>query len=467
MQIHKIAKTVSLAIDEALQDLDTTIDKIEFEVLQEPSSGFFGIGRKPAKVLIKLIEPEKPEIKPEIKETKIKTKEEPNVEIVKKSKLNIESKKEVVEKVIEKPKVAEKIIEKVIGKTIEETKIVEEPKVEETTENINFINTSNLEEVEEDTPTLKLEQTASINNRDDFGIDTNEIPISTSINTSINTCIDTCIDTSNSDNSNSDNSSIVSDDVVELTLKPLDDKPPEKRIPKMVSYGSSISKKPVNTEACNTATKFLLEIFEKMDLNIDVNATLDDKNDLFIDLKGENVGIAIGKRGQTLDSLQYLVNLVINKGAFAYVSVTIDTEQYRERRKQTLETLAVNLSKKAKKIGKNVNIEPMNPYERRVIHAKLQNDKTIKTYSVGEEPFRYVVIAPKQIKKPRNNNSNNSNKNFRQNNSENKTLLPSLPSENEKFEKEKNSKLSNSKLGNSKLGESCKSEKISNVNVDK
>ncbi|MDE6182464.1 MAG: KH domain-containing protein, partial [Eubacteriales bacterium] len=136
-----------------------------------------------------------------------------------------------------------------------------------------------------------------------------------------------------------------------------------------------------------------------MKITIEIDTKINEKNNLIINLKGEDIGIIIGKRGQTLDSLQYLVNLIINKGEFAYMSVSIDTEDYRERRKQALENLAINLSKKVKKINKSVNLEPMNPYERRIIHSKLQNDKNVRTYSEGEEPFRYVVIAPKQFDK--------------------------------------------------------------------
>lgn len=140
---------------------------------------------------------------------------------------------------------------------------------------------------------------------------------------------------------------------------------------------------------------FLKEMFLSMGLSVDINANLKDSKHLFINLIGEEMGILIGKRGQTLDSLQYLVNLVVNKGEAAYVSVTLDTENYRQRRKDTLESLAKNLSKKVKATHKSVTLEPMNPYERRIIHSAIQNDKFTMTHSEGEEPFRYVVITPK------------------------------------------------------------------------
>lgn len=256
MEIQKIAKTVNLAIDEALKELNTTIDKIEYTVLQEASKGFLGIGSKPAKVLVKL------------------------------------------------------------------------------KEDINTSNNHN-----------NIENTNSISS-----INTNQ---------------------------------------------------QEKRIPRMVSEDNfkeptkQENIKEINKNAPIIATNFLNQVFSNMNLSVEMDIKLTEKNALSIELKSEDIGVIIGKRGQTLDSLQYLTNLVINKGEYAYMSVNIDTADYRERRKQTLEQLAINLAKKAKKTRRSVNLEPMNPYERRIIHGALQNDPTIKTYSEGDEPFRYVVISPK------------------------------------------------------------------------
>ncbi len=140
---------------------------------------------------------------------------------------------------------------------------------------------------------------------------------------------------------------------------------------------------------------FLKEVFLSMGLTVNINIDFKDNKHLFIDLSGDEMGILIGKRGQTLDSLQYLVNLVVNKGENSYISVTLDTENYRQRRKETLELLAKNLSKKVKASRKSVVLEPMNPYERRIIHSVLQSDRFITTHSEGDEPFRYVVISPK------------------------------------------------------------------------
>ena len=152
-------------------------------------------------------------------------------------------------------------------------------------------------------------------------------------------------------------------------------------------------KKKFNPE--KIASDFLREVFISMGLIVKIDTKLKDKQ-LSITISGDDMGIIIGKRGQTLDSLQYLVNLVVNKGNAPYVSITLDTENYRERRKETLESLAFNLAKKVKHTGKNIVLEPMNPYERRIIHSALQNDRYVTTYSEGEEPYRNVVIALKE-----------------------------------------------------------------------
>lgn len=144
-----------------------------------------------------------------------------------------------------------------------------------------------------------------------------------------------------------------------------------------------------------TAKVFLKEMFIAMGLIVNIETTLKDKQ-LEVKISGDDMGIIIGKRGQTLDSIQYLVNLVVNKGTAPYISVTLDTENYRERRKETLESLAYNLARKVKHTGKNVVLEPMNPYERRIIHSALQGNKYVETVSEGEEPYRHVVVKLKR-----------------------------------------------------------------------
>ena len=144
-----------------------------------------------------------------------------------------------------------------------------------------------------------------------------------------------------------------------------------------------------------TAKEFLREVFISMGIVADITTQMKDQKQMLVNISGENMGILIGKRGQTLDSLQYLVNLVVNKGNSPYISVTLDTEDYRRRRKETLESLAYNLAKKVKSTRKSVVLEPMNPYERRIIHSALQNNRYVSTHSEGDEPHRYVVITLK------------------------------------------------------------------------
>ena len=145
------------------------------------------------------------------------------------------------------------------------------------------------------------------------------------------------------------------------------------------------------------AVGFLKQVFEAMSLPVEIQVSYnDEEKEMAINLVGEDMGILIGKRGQTLDSLQYLVGMVVNKGSEGYIRVKLDTENYRSRRKETLETLAKNIAYKVKRTKRSVSLEPMNPYERRIIHAALQNDKYVTTRSEGEEPFRHVVIALKR-----------------------------------------------------------------------
>jgi spoIIIJ-associated protein len=153
------------------------------------------------------------------------------------------------------------------------------------------------------------------------------------------------------------------------------------------------------------AMAFLSDVFGAMDLGVHMESYyLEKEKELSINMSGDDMGILIGKRGQTLDSLQYLVSLVINKENEDYIRVKLDTENYRERRKETLETLAKNIAYKVKRTRRSVSLEPMNPYERRIIHSSLQNDKFVVTRSEGEDPFRHVVISLKKdySKKERN-----------------------------------------------------------------
>ena len=146
--------------------------------------------------------------------------------------------------------------------------------------------------------------------------------------------------------------------------------------------------------------EFLDKMFAAMEM--EVKSTIEyneESRTMNIDFAGDEMGILIGKRGQTLDSLQYLISLVVNKESDCYIKVKVDTEDYRERRKATLENLAKNLSYKVKRTRRPVTLEPMNPYERRIIHSALQNDRYVETHSEGDEPHRKVVITLKKREK--------------------------------------------------------------------
>lgn len=168
-------------------------------------------------------------------------------------------------------------------------------------------------------------------------------------------------------------------------------KPEEKQSEKPV-------KKSVDGAVYEKAAKdFLVQMFAAMNMEVEIKTSFQEsEKELSVDMAGADMGILIGKRGQTLDSLQYLVSLVVNKDCEGYVRVKLDTENYRSRRKETLESLAKNIAYKVKRTRRSVSLEPMNPYERRIIHAALQSDKYVVTRSEGEDPFRHVVIALKR-----------------------------------------------------------------------
>lgn len=159
----------------------------------------------------------------------------------------------------------------------------------------------------------------------------------------------------------------------------------------------AIIKAAVKNSLEDNAKEFLNNVFEAMNLTValDVKHNEEDRT-MDVELSGDEMGVLIGKRGQTLDSLQYLLSLVVNKNSEEYVRVKVDTENYRQRRKETLENLGKNIAYKVKRTKRSVSLEPMNPYERRIIHSILQNDKYVTTHSEGEEPFRRVVVTLKR-----------------------------------------------------------------------
>jgi len=159
----------------------------------------------------------------------------------------------------------------------------------------------------------------------------------------------------------------------------------------------AVIKAKAKSSVADTAKDFLNEVFNAMNMVVILDVKYEEENrNLSVELSGDEMGVLIGKRGQTLDSIQYLLSLVVNKDTEDYIRVKVDTEDYRKRRKETLENLARNIAYKVKRTKRSVSLEPMNPYERRIIHSALQNDKYVTTHSEGEEPFRRVVVTLKK-----------------------------------------------------------------------
>ena len=183
------------------------------------------------------------------------------------------------------------------------------------------------------------------------------------------------------------------EEVVEKASEPVAAPVQEKKVAEAVKTVAVESDLSVEEQA----KKFLQDVFKAMNMEVTIDAKYKEaEHTLDVELSGPEMGVLIGKRGQTLDSLQYLISLVVNKGTGEYIRVKVDTENYRQRRKETLENLAKNISYKVKRTKRPVSLEPMNPYERRIIHSALQNDRYVTTHSEGEEPFRRVVVTLKR-----------------------------------------------------------------------
>ena len=177
-----------------------------------------------------------------------------------------------------------------------------------------------------------------------------------------------------------------------MPKEPREEKPKQSKPVEIITDPAEIK------EVEERAIVFLRDVFASMNLGeVEITSKYNTTDGcLEVDFEGEDMGILIGKRGQTLDSLQYLTSLVVNKGKANYIRVKLDTEDYRRRRKETLENLARGIAYKVKKTRKPVVLEPMNPYERRIIHSALQGNKYVETVSEGEEPYRHVVVKLKR-----------------------------------------------------------------------
>ncbi|MGN8632564.1 RNA-binding cell elongation regulator Jag/EloR [Blautia sp. HCP3S3_G3] len=317
------AKTKSEAITKACIELGTSSDQLEIQVVTEGSSGFFGIGSKPAVIKVR----KKEEVSEEVEIEKM-------VESVKMDSIKPEKKKET-------PKPAPKPERAKEQKEIKEAREVKEPR-----------------EPKEKAPKPVKEKQPK------------ERP--------------------------------AKEKPVKEAREPKERAPKEKPVkekPAKVTKPVEIITDPAEIkEIEERATVFLRDVFASMELGeVEITSKYNTADGcLEVDFEGEDMGILIGKRGQTLDSLQYLTSLVVNKGKNNYIRVKLDTEDYRRRRKETLENLARGIAYKVKKTRKPVVLEPMNPYERRIIHSALQGNKYVETVSEGEEPYRHVVVKLKR-----------------------------------------------------------------------
>ena len=333
--IRVSAKTVEDAIIEASIQLGTSSDNIEYTVIERETKGFLGIGAKKAVIEAKKKKTDE-DIINEVFGSKKEKKENREVKELKKP-----------EKETEKP-VREPKPEKEVKKASVEKK--EESKPEK-------------ENKKADTELKKEARDGRKENRKEFKKEgkENKKPVQTENKP----------------------------EVKEQTEKNAEAMEEAASLPKQ-------PKQPVDPkEAEKKAEEFLKNMFATMDMQVEIHAEYSEDT-LNVDISGDDMGVLIGKRGQTLDSIQYLVSLVVNKGKSSYVRVKLDTENYRNRRKATLENLAKNIAFKVKKTRRPVYLEPMNPYERRIIHSALQNDPYVTTHSEGEEPCRKVVVTLKK-----------------------------------------------------------------------
>lgn len=327
------AKTVDEAITQACLELGVTSDRLAYEVIQEASNGFLGLGSKPAIINACVREEEKKE--------PVKPKEEPV--------------KSAPKPAVEKKQAKEAKTEKVQPK--EESKVITSDEIEKRAA------AAAARAKEEGRPEVELRPERSQRRE------------------------------------SRDKKNFREKSGRERSLRPqMEDSIPayEPSKPKPERVVAPISEEKAG-ELKMTAEDFLHSVFGAMKIEVEVSTEYDQKEGaLSCVFSGEEMGLLIGKRGQTLDSLQYLTSLVVNKKSEDYVRVKLDTEDYRARRADTLNNLARNIAYKVKKTHRPVSLEPMNPYERRIIHSSLQGNRFVETYSEGEEPYRHVVVTPKR-----------------------------------------------------------------------
>ena len=337
------AKTSTEAITKACLEFGTSSDNLEYEIVREGTSGFFGIGSKLA--IVKARKKDIPEfdIFEELpkKAAKPEKKEPVKKEVVKTEPIKKETVK--AEPVKTEPAKKEPVKKDVVKKDNVKKDVAKKDNVKK--------------------ETVAKEAVSKENTKENFKKDTKKAP----------------------KKENKPVEAVKAEPVQEVKKE---EKKEEKKV--VIRTEEQIA------AMVKEAEKFLYGVFKAMELPVELHISYDKECDcLEIDFEGEDMGILIGKRGQTLDSLQYLTSLVVNKGQQDYIRVKLDTENYRSRRKDTLENLAKNIAFKVRKTRKPVVLEPMNPYERRIIHSTLQGNKYVETYSEGNEPYRHVVVVYK------------------------------------------------------------------------
>ena len=352
--IRVTAKTVEDAITEASIALGTSSDNIEYTVIDKGSSGFFGIGGRKAVIEAKKKFTDEDLMK-EVFGTKTEKPKKENREFKKENKKEFkkEFKKEVKEAKEEKKE------ERKEEKKEEKKEFKKENKKE-------FRKDSSREVSKEQPKAAKAPSKPAKETAKETAKEEVKEPVKETAKEA------------------------VKENVKEAAKEAAKEAKKETAVKEEAAKAPKVPANP--EEAIRRAEDFLKDLFRTMDMNVEIKAAFEEDT-LSVDIAGDDMGILIGKRGQTLDSLQYLTSLVVNKGKASYVRVKLDTEDYRNRRKATLENLAKNIAFKVKKTRRPVFLEPMNPYERRIIHSALQNDPYVTTHSEGEEPCRKVVVT--------------------------------------------------------------------------
>ena len=331
-EITVSARNLDDAITEALIELGITSDQLEYDVIEKGSEGFLGIGRKQA--VIKARKKNVPESAKEIGFEDIKT---------------------------DFSSVTEKFGASTVLKTEkkQEKKAEKKPEIKENKDNKEPKEVKETKEIKENKEAKEVKKDNKKEGKKDFRKESGK---------------------ENRRENHRDN---------RKEYKKIKKEEPVQSVKK-----EEVALAEILPETKAAVLEFLQNVFKAMELEVQIVTETDEEGALVVELKGDNMGVLIGKRGQTLDSLQYLANRVGNKYQEGFIRIKLDTENYRKRREETLENLAKNIASKVKRTRRPVSLEPMNPYERRIIHSALQADRYVSTHSEGEEPYRRVVITP-------------------------------------------------------------------------